>query len=62
MATHSIILAWKNHTDRGAWRATVRRVTKELNTTEQLSKHACTNVRLVISGCALNAAIERENK
>ena len=48
--------------DRGAWRATVRRVTKELNTTEQLSKHACTNVRLVISGCALNAAIERENK
>ena len=26
MATHSNILAWKNPMDRGAWRATVRRV------------------------------------
>ena len=61
MATHSIILAWKNYMDRGAWQATVHRVTKELNTTEQLSKHAYTNVSIVISGCALNAAIKREN-
>ena len=34
MATDSGILAWKNHMDRGAWRATVRGVTKELDTTE----------------------------
>ena len=40
MATHSIILVWKNHTDRGAWQATLHRVTKEFNTTEQLSMHA----------------------
>ena len=28
MATHSSILAWKNPMDRGAWQATVQRVTK----------------------------------
>ena len=28
MATHSSILAWRIHVDRGAWRATVHRVTK----------------------------------
>ena len=28
MATHSSILAWKNPMDRGAWRATVRRITR----------------------------------
>ena len=28
MATHSIVLAWRNSMDRGAWRATVRRVAK----------------------------------
>ena len=28
MATHSGILAWKIPTDRGAWQATVHRVTK----------------------------------
>ena len=28
MATHSSILAWKISMDRGAWRATVREVTK----------------------------------
>ena len=32
-ATHSGILAWRIPMDRGAWRATVHRVT-ELNTTE----------------------------
>ena len=28
MATHSSILAWKSHGQRGAWWATVHRVTK----------------------------------
>ena len=28
MATHSSILAWKNSMDRGAWRATVHRITR----------------------------------
>ena len=28
MATHSSILAWRNHMGRGAWQATVCRVTK----------------------------------
>ena len=34
MATHSIILARKNPMDRGAWWATIHRVTKESDTTE----------------------------
>ena len=33
MATHSSILAWGNPMDRGAWWATVHRVTKESDTT-----------------------------
>ena len=33
MATHSSILAWGNPMDRGAWWATVHRVTKELDLT-----------------------------
>ena len=37
MATHSSILAWRIPMDRGAWWATVHEVTKELDTTEQLS-------------------------
>ena len=37
MATHSIILAWRIHMDRGAWQATVQGVRKELDTTERLS-------------------------
>ena len=36
MATHSSILAWKNPMDRGAWRATVQRVTKNRT---RLSEH-----------------------
>ena len=35
MTTHSIILAW----DREAWQAIVHEVTKESDTTEQLSVH-----------------------
>ena len=30
MTTHSIILAWKNPMDRGAWQATVHSVSKSL--------------------------------
>ena len=37
MATHSSILAWRIPMDGGAGRATVHGVTKELDTTEQLS-------------------------
>ena len=37
-ATHSYILAWRIPTDRGAWRATVHRVT-ESDTTE-MTEHA----------------------
>ena len=33
MATHSNILAWKNHMDRGTWQATVQIVAKESDTT-----------------------------
>ena len=33
MATHSSILSWENPMDRGSWRATVHRVTKESDTT-----------------------------
>ena len=36
MATHSSSLAWRIPMDRGAWRATVHRVT-ELDMTEQLT-------------------------
>ena len=36
MATHSSILAWRIPMDKGAWRATVLRVT-EWDTTEQLT-------------------------
>ena len=37
MATHSSILAWRIPMDRGAWWATVHRVT-ESDTTEQLTQ------------------------
>ena len=39
MATHSGILAWKNPMDRGAWWATVQRVTKNRT---RLSEHTQT--------------------
>ena len=37
MAIHFSILAWRIPMDRGAWRTTVHGVTKELDTTEQLT-------------------------
>ena len=41
MATRSSILAWKNPMDRGAWWATVHRVTKNWTWPKQFSTHAC---------------------
>ena len=41
MATHSIILAWRIPMDRGAWRATVHRVTKNWTQLKRLSMHIC---------------------
>ena len=38
MVTRSSIVAWKNSTDKGAWRATVHGVTKESDTAEGLSR------------------------
>ena len=40
MATYSSILAWRNSMDRGAWRATVHRVTKSQARLKQISTHA----------------------
>ena len=37
MATHSSILAWKISMDKGAWQATLHRVTKESDTTELMA-------------------------
>ena len=39
MATHSSILAWRLPMDRGAWQATIHRVAKESDTTEQLKNN-----------------------
>ena len=47
MGTHSSILAWKNLMDRGAWRATVHGVAKELDMTEQLSTFTYAHTNLV---------------
>ena len=38
LATHSSIVAWRIHMDRGAWRTTVHSL-KESDTTEPLSTH-----------------------
>ena len=34
VTTHSSVLAWTNAMEGGAWRATVRKIAKELNATE----------------------------
>ena len=41
-ATHSWILAWKIHMGRGAWGATVHRVTQSQTWLKWLSIHVCT--------------------
>ena len=41
MATHSSTLAWRIPMDRGAWWATVHRVTKGQIRLKQLIRHAC---------------------
>jgi len=40
MATHSNILAWGNPMVREAWQATVHRVSKESDMTEQLNNNS----------------------
>ena len=42
MANHPSISCLENPMDRGAWRATVLRVTKSQTRLKQLSTHACT--------------------
>ena len=39
MEAHSGILTWRIPMDRGAWQATVHRVTKKLDMTEQLNTY-----------------------
>ena len=51
MATHSSILAWRIPVDRGAWRATVHRVT-ESDTTDSADL-ACTYQKRLIPGVRL---------
>ena len=46
MATHSSTPALENSTDRGAWRATVHGVTKDLDTTEHSQLQAAMTVYL----------------
>ena len=41
MATHSSILAWRIPMERGAWWASVHRVTKSQTQLKQLSTHMC---------------------
>ena len=48
MATHSSILAWRIPTDRGAWWATVHRVTKRLTQLKWLSMHTCNQFASVV--------------
>ena len=43
MATHSSILAWRIPMDRGAWRATVHKVTKSQTRLKRLITHTHTH-------------------
>ena len=49
-AAHSSILSWRIPMDRGAWRATVHRVTKESDMTERLSTHTRQRISLWPAG------------
>ena len=53
MATHSSILAWRNPMDRGAWRATVCRVTKSWT---EMTQHTCTHAWVSLDPAAGQAA------
>ena len=53
MATHSSIPAWRMPMDRGAWWATVHRVTKSQRLLKQLSMHACTYHKLTVFLCGV---------
>ena len=46
VAAHSSILPWRIPMDRGAWRATVHRVTKSQTRPKQLGRQACRLVTL----------------
>ena len=45
MVTHSSVLAWRIPMDRGAWRATVHRVTKSWTQLKQLSSNSNRELR-----------------
>ena len=47
-ATHSSILAWRIPMDRGAWQATIHRVTKSQTRLKCLSTHACTHTKCYV--------------
>ena len=51
MATHSGVLAWRIPMDRGALRATVHGVKKELDMTEQLSTSSKQTMKVEESCC-----------
>ena len=46
MAIHSSILAWKNPMDRGAWQATIHRVTNSQTQLKRLSSQAHTRASI----------------
>ena len=51
MATHSSMLAWRIPTDRGAWQATVHRVTDSQTQLKQLSAHMHSTCFLAQTWC-----------
>ena len=54
LATHSSIVAWRIHMDRGAWRATVHSL-KESDTTEPLSTHTHTENYIAYKKSKINS-------
>ena len=53
MATHSSSLAWRIPIDRGAWQATVCRVTKRWT---EMTQHTCTHPWVTMDPSASQAA------
>ena len=58
MATHSIILAWRIPMDRGAWRATVHRVSKSHTQLKQL----ITQVRRSSLRCIITVKNQKQGR